>query len=186
MKAAYCQPGAKAQPRSRIAVFVSGGLPIVLSGCPRWTEPCPEVEFDEGDRIEVTVVGRLDPTVPSCGVLDLEPGASFELIGGPLVEDPHARCTWRSTLPIPPPQFASVMTYCESGGSLPGMGRCEVVLSDSCRGIGGFGVTGSIPAERESNSRATLLVGWSEWSGDCEDRPACADEYRVTVRLVEE
>ncbi len=186
MNAAFCQPGAKAQPRSRIAVFVSGGLPIVLSGCPRWTEPCPEVEFDEGDRIEVTVVGRLDPTVPSCGVLDLEPGASFELIGGPLVEDFLTLCKLRSTLPIPPPQFASVMTYCEMAGSAWGMGLCEVFWSDSCHGRGGMRLRELVDLDSGSDGHAIFRVSWSEWSGDCEDRPACADEYRVTVRLVEE
>ncbi len=188
MNAAYCQPGAKAQPRSRIAVFASGGLPIVLSGCLRFAEPCPEVTFDEGDRIQVTVEGRLDPTVPSCGVLDLEPGASFELIGGPLLEEPISMCSVRTTLPIPPPQFAPVMTYCEMPTWGIGMRLCDVLVSPTCKGRGGGGMVLIDPVvlTTENEESATLVVGWSEWSDDCAGRPSCGDRYRVTVRLVEE
>ncbi len=171
---------------SPVVAFLAAGLTLPVSGCPRFAEPCPEVEFDEGDRIEVTVVGRLDPTVPSCGVLDLEPGASFELIRGPLGESIHTGCPLRTTLAIPPPQFAPVMTYCATSRYGTGIGPCDVFVSDSCRGQGGIGLRELEKVANGADESATLRVGWSEWSGDCEDRPACVDEYRVTVRLVEE
>jgi hypothetical protein len=150
-------------------------LPLVAhTGC---GADC-ELGFDAGEQFRFTVKSLTGDNPQGCGILTLEPGASFVLTAGEKTLDNQEACYERGAVPVVPAPFKSVLTECSAFGGGQLSAQCSGQIRPDCVGGAYFGTPTTIRRGDRVIEDGRFVVGWD---GDPCYPVGCTDHYVVRI-----